>query len=165
MEYEPALILTLRLDEVSQAFFEDLRQSHFPADRNYLRAHFTLFHKLPVDTETIAAISNLHIFRFNLLVTGLMNLGNGVAFRIEAEELDQLHKQLKDLFAGHLSNQDKQGYRGHVTIQNKVSALEARALLAELSINFQPFTVSAIGLDLWEYLGGPWSHQQFIPFY
>jgi hypothetical protein len=29
--------------------FDDLRQAHFPRQRNFLRAHLTMFHRLPVE--------------------------------------------------------------------------------------------------------------------
>jgi hypothetical protein len=45
------LILTLRMDERSQERFDRLRETHFPPERNYLRAHLTLFHKLPGERE------------------------------------------------------------------------------------------------------------------
>ena len=41
------LILTLTLDEATQAYFNDLRRQHFPPNINYLAAHLTLFHHLP----------------------------------------------------------------------------------------------------------------------
>ncbi|WP_208644854.1 2'-5' RNA ligase family protein [Mucilaginibacter kameinonensis] len=46
------LILTLRLDEESQAFFDEMRKRHFPQERNFLKAHLTLFHQLPSDLVT-----------------------------------------------------------------------------------------------------------------
>jgi 2'-5' RNA ligase len=163
MMYEPAYILTLRLDEATQAIFEELRQRYFPPERNYLKAHLTLFHKLPPHPDTATALANLRFSTFQLEVTGLKNLGNGVAYRMEAESLNQLHGKLKSMFASRLSAQDKQGFRAHVTVQNKVSSDQAKLLLHDLTANFLPFTAQALGLDLWEYLGGPWSFQQFFP--
>jgi 2'-5' RNA ligase len=164
MMYEPAYILTLKLDEATQAFFEELRQRYFPPERNYLSAHLTLFHKLPPHPDTVSALADLRFSAFQLEATGLKNLGNGVAYRMEAEPLDQLHKELRSIFVSQLSAQDKQGFRAHVTVQNKVSSDQAKKLLLELTSNFSPFTASALGLELWEYLGGPWSFQYFFPF-
>ena len=161
---EQVLILTLRMDKSSQEFFDTLRTRHFPAERNFLKAHLTLFHKLPDSPEIIEQLSALSISPFKLNVTGLINLGAGVAFRMEAQELKVLRAQLASAFSADLSAQDKQGFRGHVTIQNKITPELARALLAELSDTFKSFEVEAIGLDLWYYLGGPWAHKQFFPF-
>ena len=46
MPYAP-LIVTLLVDDDAQQHFDALRSEHFPAERNYLRAHVTLFHALP----------------------------------------------------------------------------------------------------------------------
>jgi 2'-5' RNA ligase len=164
MMYEPAYILTLKLDEATQDFFEELRQRHFPPERNYLSAHLTLFHKLPPQPDTISALADLRYSTFQLEATGLKNLGNGVAYRLEAESLNQLHGKLKSIFKDQLSLQDSQGFRGHVTVQNKVSSDQSKQLLHDLTEDFRPFTAQALGLDLWEYLGGPWSHLQYFPF-
>ena len=45
------LVVTLLLDEVAQERFDALRRAHFPADRNHLQAHVTLFHALPGEHE------------------------------------------------------------------------------------------------------------------
>lgn len=164
MTYQPAYILTLKMDEAAQAFFEELRQRNFPSERNYLGAHLTLFHKLPPHPDTISALVDFHFASFQLKATGIKNLGNGVAYRMEAESLNQLHSKLKSMFVNQLSAQDSQGFRGHVTVQNKVSLDQSKQLLLELTANFKPFAAHALGLDLWEYLGGPWSHLHYFPF-
>ena len=55
-----------------------------------------------------------------------------------------------------LTGQDRQGFRPHVVVQNKVSGGEAKELLGRMQVEFRPFTVRAEGLQLWRYLGGPW---------
>jgi hypothetical protein len=164
MEDKSTLILTLRLDAASQKFFDALRKRYFPAERNYLKAHLTMFHKLPDAIETIDRLNTLSFQQIELQVTGLINLGAGVAYRLESNALNQLHKTLSAEFCDHLSPQDKQGFRAHITIQNKSNPDAANALLKELSSHFQAFTVRALGLDLWYYLGGPWQHKQYFAF-
>jgi 2'-5' RNA ligase len=164
MEDESPLILTLRLDEASHLFFDELRERHFPRERNFLKAHLTLFHKLPDTAATVGVIKSLTLAPFEMRVTGLINLGAGVAYRLESLELSLLHKALSTKFSDNLSAQDKQGFRGHITIQNKTSPVVAKALLTELANEFEPFTVYALGLDLWRYLGGPWAHKDYFPF-
>ena len=51
-----------------------------------------------------------------------------------------------------------------MTVQNKVPPDRARALLAELQAGFAPYDVTATGLALWRYLGGPWEHVETAPF-
>lgn len=152
------------MDDVSQAYFDALRVEHFPTERNFLKAHLTLFHKLPDTAETVDILADLTVSPFAVNVTSLINLGAGVAFRLEGAELNMLRGYLSKAFSEHLSPQDKQGFRGHVTVQNKTSPEIARALLARLSEDFTPFEVGAVGIDLWYYLGGPWEHKQFFPF-
>jgi len=57
MQKQP-LILTLKLDEESQAFFDKQRALYFPPERNFLKAHLTLFHQLPDEPETLDYFSN-----------------------------------------------------------------------------------------------------------
>ena len=162
--YHPALILTVRMDEASQHYFNTLRALHFPPERNFLKAHLTLFHKLPVTTDAVNLIRSVAAAPFTMQVTGLLHLGAGVAFGLESEALKRLHSDVVKLFKADLSPQDRQGFRAHVTIQNKTSPEVATKLLTELSPQFTPFEVRALGLDLWEYLGGPWAHKAFIAF-
>ena len=62
-----------------------------------------------------------------------MNLGGGVAFRIDCAELVGLRRRLAQAFEPMLTPQDAGGWRPHVTIQNKVTSAVARETLAELS--------------------------------
>jgi hypothetical protein len=89
-------------------------------------------------------------------VNGVRTLGRGVAYFLESPELKALHRRLAGAFAAHLSAQDKQGFRPHVVVQNKVDPRAARLLHAELSAGFRRRQVMAEGVDWWDYLGGPW---------
>ncbi len=166
---EPApLILTLALDAATQAYFNDLRRRHFPPKINYLAAHLTLFHHLPGAEEaaigqTLRDLSQT-LAPLALPVTGLRSLGRGVACTLENEALRALHRRLQADFAPHLTPQDQQKLQPHVTIQNKVTPTEARALLAELQAGFAPFEAVGTGLHLWAYRGGPWESLAEFPF-
>jgi len=155
------LILTLTLDEKSQAYFNTLRQQHFPARINYLAAHLTLFHHLPGAEEASIRETLRRLAGpqepLPLQVTGLRSLGRGVAFTLENENLRTLHRQLQAAFALHLTPQDQQKLSPHVTIQNKVEPAAARQLLAEMQAGFEPFEAMGTGLHLWSYQGGPWA--------
>lgn len=164
MEAKNPLILTVRLDETSQQFFNEMRIKHFPPERNLLDAHLTLFHQLPDTDETLEIITNSNRDFFKMQVTKLFNLGAGVAYKIDSQELELLRQNLKKAFIDQLIPQDQHGFRGHITIQNKTTPDEAKSLIAQLSAQFEPFGITAIGLDLWEYLGGPWKHRSYQPF-
>lgn len=157
-------ILTLRLDQESQAFFDALRKKYFPAERNYLKAHLTLFHKLPDNAHTFAVLGEIIEEPFDMQVAGLRHLGAGVAYQIESGILQHLHQKLGDAFAKDLIPQDKQRFMPHITVQNKVTPAASKELLHELSERFIPFTARAIGMDLWIYRGGPWEYKEGFTF-
>jgi len=154
------LILTLRMDDLSQQNFDSLREDHFPKGRNFIPAHLTLFHKLPGDREREIAETLNDLCRqqdpFSLMATGLISTGRGVGYRLESPRLQSVRKRLADAWWPWLGAQDRQGFRPHVTVQNKVPPDEARTLHRRLEETFAPFEVGAEGLLLWRYLGGPW---------
>jgi 2'-5' RNA ligase len=162
------LILSLGLDAASFARLNGLRQAHFPAERNYLDAHLTLFHALPGAMEaeiaanlaTLAAGSPPPPLRF----ARLRSLGRGVAFEVDSAELVRLRGLLAGAFHGVLGAQDRQGFRPHVTVQNKVEPATARVLLAELQAGFTPWQGQGEALLLWRYRGGPWEPAGRFPF-
>jgi 2'-5' RNA ligase len=165
---EAALILTLTLDDTSFTYFNNLRQQHFPPERNYLQAHVTLFHHLP--GAQLAAIAEQLAARcsaqppLSLRVTELQFLGRGVAYRLENAELQQLHREFQTTWLPELTPQDQQRLRPHVTVQNKVAPEVARRLLEQLSADFTPFEATGTGLQLWAYRGGPWEALRQFPF-
>lgn len=153
------LIVSALLGVQQQQWLNALREAHFPAERNHLPAHLTLFHAIPAEHEELlrqrlrqetsraAPLARL---------SEVMSLGGGTAFRVESTELELLRSRLAETFREWLTSQDASGWRPHITVQNKVSALEARALLSELAADFRPAALSIRGLALWRYRKGPW---------
>ena len=162
------LILTLRLADEAQARFDRLRALHFPPERNLVPAHVTLFHHLPgAGVDTVRAgleAACAGTAPFAVEATGLRSLGRGVAYELHAPELLRLRAGLARAWADWLTPQDRQGFRPHVTVQNKAAPERARALLAALQAEFTPFAFEAPGLRLWRYLGGPWQAVSEHPF-
>ena len=159
-------VLTLGLDERSQRYFEGLRQLHFPAARNFIPAHLTLFHTLPDAVAVRRELEELEQTqsRFSIEVTGLRSLGKGVAFTLASPALQRLHASLANAFDPWLTAQDRQRFMPHIVVQNKATPESARVLLASLRQGFSPMQVEACGVDLWEYLGGPWGNLQTYRF-
>jgi hypothetical protein len=156
------LIVTAALDPVAARVFDDLRKRHFPADRNVVPAHLTLFHQLP-GTHQAAWMADIEAERpaagpIPFATGALRFLGRGVAIDIACPPLEALRKGLAARWSDVLTPQDRQTFRPHVTIQNKVAAATARALFESLATNFMPVRGAVIGLDLWWYRGGPWEH-------
>jgi 2'-5' RNA ligase len=89
-------------------------------------------------------------------VGGVRHLGAGVAFSIESPELQEMRALLKSEFVSWLGPQDMQKWQPHITVQNKSSKTRADELYGVLRQSFQNHSITITGLDLWEYLGGPW---------
>jgi 2'-5' RNA ligase len=160
-------VLTLAVDEASQERFEALRRRYFPAERNVIPAHVTLFHTLPEDDATVAALESVaaQSETFPLQVVGARSMGRGVMLQMDGgQDALRLHRLLRLAFDAVLTAQDLQGFRPHVVIQNKVTPELALATLAKVQAGFAPWTCVAVGLDLWRYLGGPWEHLQRFEF-
>ncbi|MGI4854607.1 MAG: 2'-5' RNA ligase family protein [Janthinobacterium lividum] len=159
-------VLTLSLDDVSQSRFESERQRYFPAALNRIPAHLSLFHTLAEEDATVSALQDSADGQqqFAMQVAELKSLGKGVAYFLQSAEAKALHRSLSEVFADQLSAQDRQGFRPHVVVQNKVTPAAAQLTRMQLEQGFRPWSVRAVGLDLWRYLGGPWLHLQRFDF-
>lgn len=153
------LIVTCRLDEASFERFDALRREHFPPALNRLKAHLTLFHHLPGDRidEVRKALADAARREPPMIeVTGLRKLGRGTAYAMRSPELDAARAAIATAFAAALTPQDRQGFRPHVTVQNKVDPSVAAELYDTLTTQFTPFAATGEALQLWRYDGGPW---------
>lgn len=118
----------------------------------------TLFHALSDDLDVAGALAEVADRpAFDVRVTGVQPLGRGAAYRLESAELAAVHRALRARFEAGLTPQDRQPYRPHVTVQNKVDPAVARDTVAALRAAFVPVAVRATGLALWRYAGGPWT--------
>ncbi len=159
-------IVTLAMEAPAQEWFEEQRQRYYPPALNRIPAHVSLFHALPGDGSV------RHVLReaaasaapFALTMEGVRSMGRGVLYALGAPELLRLHRGLVEQFRIYLTPQDKQPLRPHVVVQNKVEPAEAKALLAILQAGFTARPVQAVGLDWWEYQGGPWRHIERFAF-
>jgi 2'-5' RNA ligase len=161
------LVVTLALEDGAQQRFDRERRALFPPGRTAVGAHVTLFHALP-GAERARVQSDLRSAArrapFEVAVTGPASLGRGVAYRLASEDLGALHADLRAAWLAWLTPQDRQPFRPHVTVQNKVSPEEARATLERLAAGFTAYDVWACGLALWRYDGGPWTLLAREPF-
>jgi hypothetical protein len=153
------LIVTAELGAEDFAWLDGLRRRHYPSDRNQIAAHLTMFHALPPSAEReirdrLAALAAGPAPAAD--IAGIMNLGGGVALRVVSDDLDSLRSDLAEGLHGLLGAQDAQGWRPHVTIQNKVAPKAARELAGALQQDFRPRALAIVGLGLHKYLGGPW---------
>lgn len=161
------LIVTAELGAADFRWLNALREEHFPLERNHLQAHLTMFHALPPSAQGEARHRLAELSRGPppwAMITGLMNLGGGVAYRVASDDLDRIREELAAAFHGLLSAQDSAGWRPHVTIQNKAAPKVARELLQRLEARFQERPLAIAGLGLHAYLGGPWETLATYPF-
>lgn len=159
MRREP-IIMTARMGKADQAWANALRRAHFPPERNFLDAHITLFHHLPgiYEAEAVARVKSLTV-EFappDAMLSDVMNLGRGVAYRIDSPGLLLIRDMMAEGMHGLLTAQDQGRPRLHITVQNKVEPAQAKALLQQLAAEFCPRPLAIAGLALHRYLGGPW---------
>jgi hypothetical protein len=161
-------IVTAELPRDLFAWADALRRAHFPPERNHLAAHVTLFHAFaPSLRDELKPLLAGLAGRFAPVagrVTGLMNLGRGTAIALDSPGMLALRGEIAEHFHGALTAQDRHPPRLHVTIQNKVTASEARVLQQALAggIADRPFAFAGLGLHL--YLRPEWQTVGTWPF-
>jgi len=154
-----ALIVTAEIAAADFSWIDGLRRTHYPAERNQVPAHLTMFHALPPSSEDELRRRLSEIVKRSApptIVAGLMDLGGGVAFRVVSPDLDRIRNELAHDLHGLLGAQDSGGWRPHITIQNKVAPKTARALKQALEHSFTPRPLAISGFGLHRYAGGPW---------
>lgn len=158
------LIVTAQMGKADQAWADELRRRYFPPERNFLPAHITLFHHLPPAHADEIRHRLARIARAapppDATVDGLMFLGRGVALAVRSPELLAIRAELAEALTGLLVPQDMGTPKLHITVQNKVQPVEAKALHARLQAEISPRPLDIRDLVLWRYLGGPWQEVQ-----
>lgn len=159
MRREP-IIMTASMGAADQAWANALRRAHYPAERNVLDAHITLFHHLPgaYEGEAVARTRALaaEFAAPDASLTEVMNLGRGVAYRIHSPGLLGIREMMAEGLHGLLTAQDQGRPRLHITVQNKVEPAVAKALTQQLAADFVMRPLVITGIALHRYLGGPW---------
>lgn len=160
------MIVTLEMEEQVQAFFNAQRAAYFPAHRNYLDAHLTLFYHLPLHEPAITPILLAAAQRpsMTLRVDAPVNIGTGVAYSLVSEELQVWQEQLQQQLDPWLKRQDRKKLWPHITIQNRVTAFKAQLLFEKLKADFNPFDIKIKGFRTWMYFYGPWKPLAYYPF-
>ena len=162
------LIVTLQLDAGTFDLLDRLRQQHFPPERNVLAAHVTLFHALPGSEIDFIRFTLREVCReqpaFTLALPKPRFLGRGVAIEVQSSDVLRVRAELAQRWRDWLTPQDRQPYRPHVTVQNKVSAGQAHQLYEHLKQEWTPQVGQGRGLVLWRYMGGPWEFVEAMPF-
>jgi len=169
MKGQPApIIVTALFGKDDFSYLDGLRRQYYPSERNVAEAHLTLFHHLPPSAaEELKHRLNSEVREIrapHARLHRVISLGSGVAYGVESQELSDIRDRLAEAFSGLLIPQDQQAWRPHVTIQNKVSSSEAKALFETLSTDFRPRPLKIAGLASWYYRGGPWEPLSTLKF-
>ena len=157
-------IVTAELPEDIFAWSNGLRTEHFPPERNWLKAHVTLFHSFaPSLREELPRFLARMAGEFappRAQLSGLMDLGGGTALAIHSPQMQAVRDMIAEHFWDMLTRQDQGGKRLHITIQNKVERRAALVLQEQLGPRLSPrdFTFTGLGLHLyrnphWEAVG------------
>jgi 2'-5' RNA ligase len=163
---DDTFVVTLRMDEVSFARLDLLRTRYFPPDINSLPAHLTLFYALTDEqvSRLPAARTRLTDRSISLQFVRPTLIGRGVAIEVAGGELSDLRVRMTEMLGHGLTRQDREPFRPHVTIQNKVTREAAKVTFSEVAHGFSPWAGQGIGLDVWRYPGGPWAPQLHLSF-
>ena len=163
----PPIVVTAIFGPGDDGWLQQLRRTHYPPERNRVPAHLTLFRQLPPSAQAELATRLAGATAApppRATIAGVLDLGEGTAFRVESEALDSVRADLAEAFHGLLTPQDQAPWRPHVTIQNKVPPREARALQRQLRATFEPRPLAIRALAAWRYLDGPWEPIRSWPF-
>jgi len=153
------IVVTATFGDGDNGWLQQLRRDHYPAERNRVPAHLTLFRQLPpsIESELSGRLARTAAARPpRATIARIVDLGEGTALEVESEALEEIRADLAEAFHGLLTPQDFAPWRPHVTIQNKVAPREARALQQRLRAGFEPRPLAIRGLAAWRYLDGPW---------
>jgi hypothetical protein len=153
------IIVTATFGDGDNGWLQELRRTHYPAERNRVPAHLTLFRQLPpsIEGELATRLGRITAARPpRAVIARVIDLGEGTALDIDSDELEAIRGELAEAFHGLLMPQDQAPWRPHVTIQNKVEPREARALQRLLRAGFEPRPLAIRGLAAWRYVDGPW---------
>lgn len=161
------LLITAELPRDVFAWADGLRRAHYPPERNRLGAHVTLFHGLPPSAKAdIRRLLGRTAARSapEARISGVMDLGHGTALSVESEAMIAVHAELAERLHGLIQQKDARPLRLHITIQDKVSHAEARALQADLPCRLRPVRFAFRGLLLSHWRDALWRPAQLYRF-
>jgi hypothetical protein len=162
MKSKLSLIITLKIDDTSQTFFNEKRKKYYPAYANFVDAHITLFHKLPSDKNIVYDTLNqlCDTNAFDMQVVGIKNIENFVAYDIASLTLQNIHAAMQNAFANMLNETDRELLWPHITIHNKATVYKAFKTHEKLLVDFKPFSITAIGFTTWLYAKKVWEKKE-----
>lgn len=148
------MMLSLSVDPSLQAYFENLRNTHYPKHKNNIPAHITLFYKYPDGPEYLDILKEIvkNSAPFDLQVADIKMTKNGNQLKIYAPKVYELRKKILKAIGRAAFYRDRKPYYPHMTFQEDVTAFKAANTNEALKAQFQPLNSTAIGIDVFEYI-------------
>lgn len=158
-------MLSLILDAQATETLTALRTAYFPAHRNHLNAHITLFHALPPSEQLFtlleSTLKDTKQFNIGLGDPFLFKNETGVALNLKSFKAIKLHEELSNALyyaRVNLTEQDSRQMRSlHVTVCNKEKPEKAKDIMKEVQGKMEQLkkdmpVVKGLGVKAWEYL-------------
>jgi 2'-5' RNA ligase len=161
-------ILTLEMDGEAFAALDGLRRRYYAPERNLVPAHITLFYALSgehgreikgVLAQIVSAQKPIEIAPGEVKA-----MENGVAIFPHSPQLAALRQGLAREWWPWLGEQDKAGFRPHVTIQTTLDEAEVFRTRQAIAATFRLPRIKGVGLHLWRYRDGPWESERVFRF-
>jgi 2'-5' RNA ligase len=167
-EGSASFILTLEMDGEAFAAFDALRRRYYAPERNLVPAHVTLFYRLPGERsrEIKALLTQVASAQRPIdIPTGEARvMEGGVAIFLHSPQLHSIRDELEREWESWLGEQDRAGFRPHVTIQTTLNEAEAHRTRQAIAATFRPPRIRGVGLHLWRYRDGPWESERLFRF-
>lgn len=168
-EQHQPLIVSLRFDDRTFELLTHVRKQYFPHNNN-LDAHLTILHNLPFSELHSSASFLENLCRktspFHVSFGKLIHRSKIILLPVESRRLNDVAYAIQDRFWQELSDQDRQNFKGHITLCNKRSVEETSKLGPLVSDAVKHIaSCQAVGIDIWGYRGqNPWQHEKFFAF-
>ena len=161
-------VLTLEMDGESFAALDALRRRYYAPERNLVPAHVTLFHRLPGErAREIKAFLGKAVAGqkpIEIPAGEVKTMERGVAIFLRSPQLGALREELAQEWWPWLGDEDKRGFRPHITIQTTLDEAEAHRTRQAIAAVFRPPRIRGTGLHLWRYRNGPWESERLFRF-
>ena len=165
---EAPFILTLEMDGEAFAALDALRRRYYAPERNLVPAHITLFRALPGErgreiNAFLAQIASAQK-QIDIPAGDAKAMEHGVAIFLHSPQLAALRQELAREWWPWLGDEDKAGFRPHVTVQTTLDEAEASRTRRAIAATFRLPRIKGVGLHLWRYRGGPWDSERVFRF-
>jgi 2'-5' RNA ligase len=156
------------MDGEAFAALDALRRRYYAPERNLVPAHITLFHRLPGERarEIKALLAQMAAGQrpIDIGPGEVKSTERGVAIFLRSPQLGALRDELAREWWPWLGEEDRRGFRPHVSIQTTLDEAEAHRTRQAVAATFRAPRIRGTGLHLWRYRDGPWESERLFRF-